>query len=231
MVWSHDEIADLVAEGLARREGALHLEQAVRGLDALSEVGFHPLVADIIRAGGFGVWREWPFPGEAERRLKRPERERCDLVLTASGSRPVRDPVARLLELDKAAGTLFAEAAPPPPPPGVEPEEAYWLELKVVGQFTYVDGVPSANRSYGSDLVRSLWADLKKLSREARIRFGGAMMILFTDGRATAEHDLSLALHRCLDKGVEMRTPIVRHIEIGERIGNRACAVVLVPKG
>lgn len=230
MTWSHEELAEAVAAGLARREESLRREQAVRGLDALSELEMHPVVSQALRDAGLGVWREVPFPGEAGRRARRAERERCDFVLTHAPDQRVRDPMELLADLDAAAATLFGATSPPEARPGIEPEDAYWLELKTVGQFTYIDGVPVPNRSYASAFTGSLAADLRKLAREKRVHHAGVLLVLFTDERATAEHDLTIALHRCLDRGAEFRSPVVRHVGVADRAGNRSCSVVLVPR-
>ncbi|NUQ68854.1 MAG: hypothetical protein HUU18_11340 [Phycisphaerales bacterium] len=230
MPWSHDEIAGIAFETLCEHEHLLNLEHAVAGLDALNEIEFHPMLAHGFAGAGFGVWREWPYPGDVQRRARRTARERCDLVLTPTPDEEPRDPVAQLREQDSGAGTLFA-AHPAPEPPGVPPEEAYWLEIKCVGQHTYTDGVPGPNAGYASELTGGLATDLRKLSRESRIVHGGLLLILFGEDESTGMHDVAQALLRCLDKGTDLRSPIRHTTPICDRIGNQVLSVALIPRG
>src|SRR5690606_6705856 len=107
-MWRPDQLpimlVDLAADALRNRSQELAAEQAVYGLDALSEVEFHPILAAAFRAAGLGVWPEQPYPGHPGKRPKRVERERCDLVLTESPDAPLRDPVAHRNELEAASG-------------------------------------------------------------------------------------------------------------------------------
>lgn len=229
-MWLPDQIADVAAAALERHADALRLEQAVRGLDAMEEVEFHPLLADGFLAAGFGAHREAPYPGQPARRPKHAERERCDLVLTASPAAPLRDPVLELKELDAAAGTLFAPMAETlSVAPGVNPDEAYWLEVKLVGQYCYTQGVPGPNRSYASELLSISARDIPKLARDPRINHAGLLLILFTADRQTADHDLAVFMHRCLDKGLPVSSPSLARFDIPEIIGNRLCTVSLTP--
>jgi hypothetical protein len=142
------------------------------------------------------------------------------------------DPVAELLETDRATGTLFESVAGgvARTKPACGAEEAFWLEIKVVGQYTYTLGVPGPNRAYGSELTGSLCIDLAKIGADASLRWAGLLLVLFTDEAETAEHDLLVALHRSLDKGHSFSAPLVERFEIPDRIGNRVCSVVLVPR-
>lgn len=230
-MWVYAEILAGVARALARREGELRAEQAVRGLDALAELEFHPLLARALAAQGWGVWRETPYPGapgEPGRRPKRAQRERCDLVLTPGPDRPPVDPVAILRAHDAAAGTLFERQARAAPAPGTPPEECCWLEVKVVGQHAFTHGVPGANAAYSSDLTRALAEDVLKLNAEPRVRFGGVLVVLMTAEEGVAEHDMAIACHRALDRGARFRAPLREGFEITDRIGNRRCDAVLV---
>lgn len=230
-MWRAEEIVDIAAEGLRAHAARLDLEQAVHGLDALSEVEFHPLLAGAFRESGMGVFPEWPYPGEVSRRAKHAERERCDLVLTR-GPGELVDPVAILKERDAAEGTLFAGIS------GTgergtahlwHPEDAFWLEVKVVGQFCFTSGVPGPNRTYSSELGRLPAGDLAKLAREARVAHGALMVIAFTGDRETADHDVGVFIHRCLDRQLPVRTPSTARFLIADRIGNAHCSVVAVP--
>jgi hypothetical protein len=229
-MWDYRELVRIAREGLEGYSRAGAVEQAVYGLDALSEVELHPLLASAFEGAGLGVRREWPYPGDVEKRQKLGARSRCDLVLTGAGEE-LLDPVAELLETDKAAGTLF-EAAPTLTQAGPRrfAGDALWMEVKVVGQYTYTLGVPGPNRAYGSDLTGSLAIDLAKIAADSALRWAGLLLVLFTDERETADHDLMVALHRALDKGLSFSAPLVEAFEIPDRVGNRVCSVALVPR-
>jgi hypothetical protein len=241
-MWRPEVIVDVAAEGLRAHAAALELEQAVHGIDALSEVEFHPLLASAFGAAGWGVWCERGYPGKVGGTGKRPrraERERCDLVLTGDGAGLV-DPVDAAKEGDAIEGTLFAEAlqesgtgeprtARPWYPAAVSPEDAFWLEVKLVGQFCFNAGVPGANRTYASEFLRLPAGDISKLARDGVIRHAGLLLILFTADQRTADHDLGVFVNRCLDRDLPMQSPAVARFRIADRIGNSLCTVTVVP--
>ncbi len=247
-MWRTDDLAQIAADALRERAEELRLEQAVRGLDALPEVGLHPILAGGFGRAGLGVFAEWPYPGEPERRARHSDRERCDLVLTTGDG--LIDPMQELKERDKAAGTLFdpeflktlgAPAAGTPLEAvrrdagdgstghaGV-PGEAFWLEVKTIGQHTYSNGVPGPNHAYAAELIAGPTQDAIKLEWDSAIRHCGVLVVLFTEDERTAEHDLSVLMHRLLDREIPVASHAVRHFGIPDVIGNRVCSVALVP--
>lgn len=230
--WSGSELVRIAAQAVRDEDGRLHREQAVRGVDALDEVGLHPILGEGFRRAGLGVWPERPYAGRVAERAIRRDRERCDLVLTHEAGSRLLDPVAELVEIDRATGTLFepvAEAMAGADAGVVEPGEAYWLEVKAVAQFAYVEGVPRANRSYATQLVRGPLGDVRKLAREASIGHAGAMVVLFAEDARTIEHDLAEMTHRLLDQEAPIREPVWEVFAIEDRAGNGACGVALAP--
>lgn len=226
-MWSPHELLAATARALRTEATRLDTEQAVYGLDSYPELALHPLLATGLESGGFRVVREHPYPGEVQRRSKLPERERCDLVVLPAGSRHLLDPVRELKQKDKAAGTLF-ESLSPGPEDAADPRDAYWIEVKAVGQSTYSQGVPGPNRTYSSELISALTTDLRKLGSEAYVRFGGILLVLFTLDREVADHDLTVALHRAIDRGLSLRSPIIERFEVNDRIGNTLCTLALI---
>ncbi len=225
-----EEIAQIAAAAVKARNDSLRLEQAVHGLDAMPEVQFHPLLAAAFEAAGIGVVREFPYPGQPGRRPRHAERERCDLVLTPAPGVTIRDPVAELKLRDAVAGTLFAPLADSMATvPGIPPEEAFWLEVKLVGQFCFNAGIPGPNRSYSSELLSVVTSDIPKLSRDQMIRHAALMLILFSADRATADHDLAAFMHRCLDRNLPVASPSTVRFDVADLIGNTMCTVCLVP--
>ncbi len=223
---------DALGAELSARAAALDGEQAVRGLDALSEVEFHPLLAQAFVGMGLGVAREAVYPGQIELasrvRARRAERERCDLVLLPLPGASLRDPVRERIHRDEELGTLFGSLAPTPHEDRIAPEDAFWLEIKVVAQFAYTNGWTGPNRAYASELTRAL-ADLPKIARDPSIHRGGLLLIAFTRDRATAEHDLGVLRERAIERDEPMRPPVHVSFHIGDRIGNAACTLWLAP--
>ncbi|MBK7405641.1 MAG: hypothetical protein IPJ41_13710 [Phycisphaerales bacterium] len=227
-MWYAEDITEAMAEGLRFAERALREEQAVHGLDALDEVQMHPLLAAGLAGAGLTVFREMPYPAPAEGIPKASERERCDLVLAPGGTVGLRDEVAARRERQAAEGTLFAgplaRVEAPQELGKIEPQEAYWLEVKTFGQFSYTDGVAGQNRTYLSQFNACL-ADVRKLSRVPEIERAGAAIVLFAESPEIAEHDLAAFAHQCLDKDLPLAGLHVQRVEIADRIGNRFAVV------
>lgn len=201
------DIADALASGLAAAEHAARLEQAVAGIDDLDELALHPLLAESLRGAGFGVHREERYPlGRGHRR--RSEGVRCDLVVTVD-QRPLARP--------DATPTLFD------PPDPVPLEEALWLEVKCIPQFSR----EGPNRRYAAELLRPPRADVAKLTADAGIRRAALVLIIFSADRAVVEHDLHAWEQRAMDRGLAIDTPRVRHVDLLDRIGNRVCTVAV----
>ncbi|MDX2132707.1 MAG: hypothetical protein SFY69_11720 [Planctomycetota bacterium] len=229
-MWDARELLSLATGALREQDAALDAEQSVRGLDACHEVDLHPLLADGFARAGVAVLREQVYPGPAGARARGFERERCDLVLLPSGGRRLVDPMAERIAADALRGTLF-EGAPLHPEGDVTPEDAYWLEMKCVGQFEFVADVPVPNRSYASSLLRAARTDVRKLARDPAILNGAVLVVLFTVAREVAEHDLQVALHRAVDAGVPVRSAQWESFAIADRIGNGACTLCWIEAG
>lgn len=224
-MWDPVELVEIAAQGLRAREAALEAEQAVHGIDALQEVDLHPILADAFRLRGFGVVREAPYPGGKTGRVLRRDRERCDLVLLPAAAPALRDPVAEFIDREAREATLFAAM---PARKGTDPEDAYWLEVKVIAQHAYENAIPGPNRAYAGEAARCA-GDLLKLSREARARHAGLLILLFADAEETARHDAGAFLERCLQRSIEIASPASEWVRIRERIGNRGVLLFLTP--
>ncbi len=210
-MWNLEDICDAAAAAIAEASSAADLEQAPLGVDALPELGVHALLARALARSGPGVLREQRYPmGSA--RQRRSEGERCDLVLTPEPGQALVDPLAE--------PTLFAGR-------GLEPDRALWIEVKVIGQFSMVDGVSRPNPGYSARLLGEAAADVRKLSAEPAIAWGVLLLILFCADRATLEHDLAAWKARATDIGLPVSAPVVRMVDITDRIGNSVGAVAL----
>jgi len=208
-VWSVADVADAIEGGLRRRMAQLDLEQSVTGLDALDELALHAILADCLAEAGYGVQRERRYPADRAKR-RESEGERCDLVLTPDG-RPLRETDAK--------ATLFDR------PDAVEPDEAFWLEVKLVSQFTE----EGPNRNYASQLLSTVRHDVTKLSKDPDILRAAILIVLFVRDAIVAEHDLGVWQDRCLQRGLPIGAPSVRTLPMTDRLGNGVCAIAVYP--
>ena len=245
-MWSPAHILFLCREALQQEETRRIAEQAVYGLESLDEVDLHPILAAGFAASGFGALREQLYPAEWRRKKGRrrelpedSERQRCDLVLTPRPGQSLADPLElqRSAERDKAAlrGTLFeqlADAAGSAPAAqdhtAIDPAECFWLEVKLVAQFAYAAGVPGPNRTYTSQLIRGIGADLRKLRDDPAITHGAALLVLLAADRAVAEADIPTLVHRLMDRGLDVRAPIIDGFRVPDRIGNMWCSLAIL---
>jgi hypothetical protein len=203
------EVADALEAGLRRRCEEVDREQAVYGLDVLEEIALHPAIELSLREAGFGVYREQRYPGD---RLKRrlSHGERCDFVLT---------PDARALVNETSRGTLFDD------PEALSLDEALWLEVKVVSQFSR----EGPNRDYSAQLLSAVREDVTKLAKDARILQAALLIVVFVREPAIAEHDLRIWQDRCLERGLPIGAPAQRCIPITDRHGHGCCVVSVYP--
>jgi len=208
-MFSPADLIDAVAEQLHREEQSLRSETAVYGLDARSEVELHQSLSRAFEQAGYGVFAEQRYPMDRGKR-RGSEGLRCDLVLTLDG-KPLRQP--------DQADTLFD------PADAADLDEAFWLEVKIVSQFT----TEGPNRSYASQLLSTVRHDVTKLSRDAGILRAGLLLILFVADRRVAEHDLRVWENRCLEQSLPIEAPARRDIALTDRHGNALCALALYP--
>ena len=213
MQWNITDIVETVAAGLQRQARADDAEQAVYSIDALDELGLHPLIQQALRQAGYGVWPEQRYPSQraASGRKRKSEGKRCDLVLTHEHPQSLVDP--------DAEATLFGD------PEALPLEAAYWLELKTVSQFTTEGPFPR----YSAELLSPVSQDIRKLAQDRLIFHAGLMLILFTADDMVAKHDLRAWEDRCLKRGYPVVSPVVRSFKLVDRLGNGLCSVALFP--
>lgn len=236
-MWTHDDILEIAFAALAREEARLKREQAAHGIDRHDELILHAIFAEGFKTAGLGVFREICYPSDYSPGMKQSDRLRCDLVLTRDPAQTLADPTDARRLAAASRGTLFETATPAPASlpaaPGADNhcpcDEAFWLEIKLVGQFAFSRGVPVPNATYSSELVRGLRADLDKLQREPLVRWGAAMLVALNLDRETAEHDLDVVATRLRAAELAMGPMLRRGFPITDRIGNRWCSVALTP--
>ena len=227
-MWTAEHIASMLSSGLAAGEKAAVAEQSPLGLDALGETELHPILAAGIAASGHTALREVPYPGSFAGMPLPRERERCDLVVLPEGVDALLDPLTLLRAARDREATLFAGVTEPLPE-GCPPEDAFWLEVKVVAQYAFVEDVPGPNRSYASQLTRGPRADLAKLAREPMIDAGGVAIVLFGAEADGVRHDLGVSFSAMLDRDLPVSSPAIEIIDIADRSGNAAVGVCVVP--
>jgi len=224
------DIPHMLAAGLARAEAQLKCEQAVHGLDALDEVHLHPILAQGFDNILYSVFREVPYPGQPEKIPKERERQRCDLVITAAGSAGIIDDIHRRKEIQCAAQTLFAPLAQTMTEPDgqlTEPGNAFWLEVKTIGQYHIMEGYAGPNRKYTS-AFSVCRADLRKLAAARDIVRAALAIVLFCADETIGQHDLTAFMHTCLDRHLPVQSLRTASIPIANRIGNQSCTIGLI---
>jgi hypothetical protein len=128
-------------------------------------------------------------------------------------------PDHRSLAVTERRATLFD------PPDAVGLEDAFWLEVKVVAQYTE----EGANATYASQLLSTVRHDVTKLSKDDGILHAALLIVLFVRDVTIAEHDLGIWQDRCLERCLPIGAPSCRSMAITDRLGNSVCYVALYP--
>ncbi len=142
-------------------------------------------------------------------------------------------PIVRKKRTKAAATTKPKAPAPQPhlsPDQPISPDEAFWLEVKVVGQFTISRGITCPNRSYSTELVTAVYSDCYKLASDPIILRGGLLLILHAQDHRTARHDLDVAIQQAWSRGSTCRTPLVDGFPLSDRIGNTWATIALIER-
>lgn len=207
-MWSIANLATVLEAGLVHEASRLDVEQAVYGLDARGELALQSQLGQVLQDAGYGVHREERYP--AYRKCRREsEGERCDLVLT---------PMGRPLAMPEELPTLFD------PIDAVSLADAFWMEVKVVAQFT----TRGPNRRYSS-LFGAVRRDIAKLSKEPGIAHAALLILLFVQDERVADHDLEVWKTQCADRGHRLGPAALRGVSVGDRLGNALCKLALYP--
>lgn len=201
-------LADEIGHAIEQREQELRLEQAVYGLDKLSEVQFQTLLAEGL-ASAYSVAREVHYPSSAGRKLS--HRARCDLVLT---------PLGRPLRIEHRPPDLFS------PADTAGPGEALWLEVKAAWQFR--EG-GTRHAGYGAQWRDAVVADLRKMENDPLIQEAALLLVVFTESDEVLHKDLDLFETVLARKEVLAGFRQVRSVRILDRMGHRLCTAALWP--
>ena len=230
-MWSLTEILCTVREGLEQEDRLLRDQHAVRGIDALRETELHPLICQSFTNSPTHQLREVYYPCCDHEVPRGSQRDRCDLVLLPDGKKTLYDPVHAHKELLSASGTLFEPVAQTPEIEAFEcdPRDAMWIEIKVIPQFRYVDGVPGPNAKYAHELLSGPGTDAIKLSADPLIAHAGLLVVLFNEIQEAGVHDLSIAMRELLDRDLPVGMPEMETFPIVDRCGNAFCTLGLIP--
>lgn len=230
-MWSLAEILDCIEAQLRIEDHAIRVQQDIRGIDSCRETELHPLISQSFREIGAAVFREVHYPSFDGELLKRTHRDRCDLVVLPEGKKTLYDPVDAHKSLRSASGTLFETVASLPAvnPDQCRPQEAIWIEIKIIAQHRYVDGVPIPNANYAHELLTGPRADVVKLAAEAQIRHAAVLVLLFAEEKEAGIHDLSIAMREMIDQDLPVGMPEYSSLPIIDLGGNAWCTLALIP--
>lgn len=230
-MWSPIDILGRIRNGLVEQDQLLRDQHAVRGIDSLHETGLHPFVAQAFTTESLLVVREAYYPSARLELPRGSQRDRCDLVLLPEGKKSLYDPVDAHKARKSADGTLFEAVASLPAIGAYEcdPTEAYWIEIKVIAQNKYVDGVPGPNSKYAHELLSGPSADVVKLASESQIRYAGVLVVIFTEQEEAGIHDLSITMREMIDRDLPVGMPEYETFPIVDLGGNARCTLGLIP--
>ncbi|GMV26316.1 MAG: hypothetical protein AMXMBFR58_23470 [Phycisphaerae bacterium] len=223
-----DDIMGWCVRALREVSCALDAEQQPKGLDSFDEKKLQQVLAEgIAGASGLVVLREQHFPTIRRTGARFSQRERCDLVILPAGARELAAPAPEGTAQERETALW---SSPAERERGAAAGEAYWVEVKVVGQVEYRRGVPVPNVQYSTQLIDALCKDLQKMADDPLIEHGAVLDVVFCSEASVAEHDMAVAIGRCMDRGLVPGS--VRHEDfmLADRVGNRVCSVWLTTK-
>lgn len=230
-MWIPTEILERLAQSLSTNQANAQDERSHCGIDSLSEIQLHPLLSKAFTNSEIGICREIGFPTPTRERPNESQRQRCDLVLIPEKTESIFDPVHEQRIHDEVAQTLFAgcklenQASQSACPP----ELAYWIEVKVIAQFSYIDGVPQANAAYASELTKGPKDDVIKLASDPLIHAGASLVIVFTEYPETGKHDIGQAVRMMIEQDLPISLPEFEQFQIPNFGGNEWCTLCLIP--
>jgi hypothetical protein len=199
MIRNEDDILGFISNALEHLSSILDAEQAVRGIDSLTEDALRDCIRQSLAASGIHAVHEARYP-DAHRIQQRNYGDRCDLVLLPHGAS---------LEQD------YADSY----------RTGYWLEIKRVAQF--LESGP--NWWYEHALLEMIPDDVYKLAKDSEIFYAGVLLILFTATQESGRHGLAEWKRRAIAKGCPVGVPRIRQFEIANRLGNEHACVALFP--
>jgi hypothetical protein len=230
-MWELTALNEALRSHLESTESMFQAESTRFGLDALREIDLHPIINQGLINEGIDALREVCFPSTDRTLLGRNARERVDLVLLPDGKKSLYDPVDAHKELHRASGTLFEPVASLPQPMEHEcdPSDAFWVEIKCIPQFRYVDGVPVPNTKYAHEIIAGPSEDVIKLASDPLIRHAGVLVVVFNELEVAGPHDIAMSVREMIDRDLPVGMPEIEQLPIQDRGGNAWCTLGLIP--
>ncbi|MEM9065149.1 MAG: hypothetical protein AAGB51_06620 [Planctomycetota bacterium] len=203
----HRSIVSASCSALEEAQRCADYEQAVRGIESLDAKAITQIVRDGLVLSGLGVLRDERYPGSGARG------PRCDLVI---GPEPgfrlgAGDPAEALGLFEPTAACVLA------------PEEALWIECRVVG--SVVDNTGAAGRR----ALPACVSDVQRLAEEGEVSDGGLLVIHFAAHDEVARADRDGLVSAMLDAGLPVGPIEHERFEISDRLGVTVCSVWLLP--
>ena len=230
-MWSFDEIVHVIQQHLLTVDAELQAEGAVYGLDSLIETQLHPHILQSFTGSHHSAVGEAYFPSTDRTLPVNSARDRADCVVLPEGKNALYDPVDAHKQLAKASGTLFEAVAELPEIKDNEcdPGEALWIEIKLVPQFRYVDGVPHPNSRYAHELLTWSREDVIKLAGDPQIRHAGMLLVVFNEEEQAGPHDVGMTVRELINQDLPVGVPAIAQLPIEDRCGNAWCTLGLIP--
>ncbi|MCA9279569.1 MAG: hypothetical protein H6815_00935 [Phycisphaeraceae bacterium] len=209
------------------------MEQSPVGVDMHTELELHEIIKQQFVADfpDLTCIREQPFPGKPLSGPKLTDRQRCDFVLLPAGSTSIADPEQVRRERAAVADTLFAgSSVEAVTHKGLaDPSDCFWLEIKLARALITGERGVRPNPGWSKELIQLPISDVEKLAEDPLIERSALAILAFGPDERTVCHDLDIALTRALDRGVALRSPIIRGQPITDRIGNAWCSIAVWP--
>lgn len=219
-------VAEAAVAALRASADERDLAQEVRGVDSLPERELQPMLAKGFEAAGLHPLREVRFPSRAGEPV-RSVGTRCDFVLrTTDAPLDLGDEIdAEDDDVDEPPG-LFAEPEPVAPPLVLDPESAFWLEVKT--------GAACRDLGDAGDLTtlpKRTTIDLARLAHARGVRHAAVLVVAFGPDEATLAHDAHALDRHAAEQGLPTLGAVVRTFPLTDRHGNAAGLVALIPVG
>jgi hypothetical protein len=200
MTWNEDGILELIANALEHQSSIFDAEQAVRGIDCLTENELRDRIRESLIAADIQAVHEERYP-DAKCIERQKYGHRCDLVLLPSDT-----------PSDLKGDPDWCAAG-------------YWLEIKRVSQF--LESGP--NWWYEHALLEAIPQDIYKLAKDSKIFYAGLVLILFSANSQSGNYDLKIWKQRAMEKGCPVGVPRIHQFSITNRLGNEHAFIALFP--
>lgn len=109
--------------------------------------------------------------------------------------------------------------------PGAPARDTVWLEVKRVAQHVELAAVTG----FASRLAHVATADIAKLAADRGVPRGALLVVIHAEDETTGDAVVRALAHRCLDEGLPIELPYLRHVALLDRMGNAVSTIALIP--